>query len=437
MNRKTHLLPKLTIPNLLFAIVLLAARWLPAQGIPLNSPIPGSFGVNIHFTKPSSGEMKEIAAAGFHWVRMDLDWGGTEPAKGQYNFSAYDTLLGALAPFHIRPILILDYSNKFYDHGLSPYDAAGRQAFANWVAAAVSHFRGRGVVWEMYNEPNWKFWTPKPDVNNYIKLALKVGETIEETAPGETYIGPAGALIDLPFLKACFAAGLLNYWAAVSVHPYRQRIPESVAAPYAALRKLIREYAPRCKTVPIIAGEWGYPSTPNWFNMSDERQARMLAREFLVNVTEGIPVTIWYDWRDGDEASKSPDAHYGIVKSDYVASRDPVFTPKPAYRAAQTLAHFFDGFTFRKRIAVGTSSDYVLLFTQGSAARLAVWTTAEPHAVTIAGARGKFRVTGITGEKERGLRAHHHGLKVTLTHSPQYVAPSGTNGLERLLALAP
>lgn len=437
MNGETRSLPKFTIHYSLFIILLFAAR-MAAQGIPLNPPIPESFGVNIHFTTPAPGEMKEIAAAGFHWVRMDLNWAATEPVKGRYDFTAYDKLLAALAPYHIRPILILDYTNKFYDHGLSPYDAAGRQAFANWVAAAVIHFRGRGVVWEMYNEPNAKFWWPKPDVTNYIKLALKVGETIEETAPTETYIGPAGALIDLPFLKACFAAGLLNYWAAVSVHPYRQRIPESVSAPYAALRKLIRNYAPRGKAVPIIAGEWGYPSTANWFNMSDERQARMLAREFLVNLAEGVPITIWYDWGDGNEASEAADAHYGIVRSDYLAGRDPVLTPKPAYLAAQTLARFFDGFTFRKRLAAGNSTDYVLLFTSGKRARLAAWTTANPlHAVTIAGARGKFRVTGMTGEKERGLRAHRHGLKITLTHSPQYIEPRSANGFERLLAPAP
>lgn len=435
MQIEARLMRKFIIHYSLFIILLFVPRWLPAQGVPLNPTVPEGFGVNIHFTKPAPGEMKEIAAAGFRWVRMDFSWSETEREPGRYDFSAYDTLLAALAPHHIRPILILDYTNKFYDHGLSPYDDAGRQAFANWVAAAVTHFRGRGAVWEMYNEPNWHFWSPKPDVNNYIKLALKVGETIEETAPAETYIGPAGAVIDLPFLKACFAAGLLNYWAAVSVHPYRQRIPESVSASYSALRKLIAEYAPRGKTVPIIAGEWGYPSTPNWFNMSDERQARMLAREFLVNVAEGVPVTIWYDWCDGNEASKSSDAHYGIVKSDYAVSRDPVSTPKPAYLAAQTLAHFFEGFTFHKRIAVGNSSDYVLLFAQGNSARLAAWTTAKtPHAVMIAGARGKFSVTGMTGEKERRVRAHRHGLNITLTHSPQYIAPDRAGGLERLVS---
>ena len=35
---------------------------------------------------------------------------------------------------------------------------------------------GRGALWEMYNEPNISpFWRPKPNTDDYIKLALEVG----------------------------------------------------------------------------------------------------------------------------------------------------------------------------------------------------------------------------------------------------------------------
>ncbi len=419
--------------SLLF--LLLTARGLVAQGIPLNPPIPESLGVNIHFTSPRPGEMKELAGAGFHWVRMDFNWAQIEVEKGHYDFSAYDQLMASLDPYHIHPIFILDYTNKFYDHGLSPYDAAGRQAFANWVAAAVEHFQGRGVVWEMYNEPNWKFWSPKPNVQDYVKLALKVGETIREDSPGETYIGPAGATVDLRFLAWCFQAGLLNYWDGVSIHPYRQRVPETVIRPYYAVNWLIDKYEPRGKHIPIIAGEWGYPSTPNWFDMSDEGQARMLAREFLTNIAEGVPITIWYDWRDDGADPKDPNLHYGVVRNAYQPGGDPVYPPKPAYFASQTLTRFFSGYTFHKRLAVGGAEDYVLLFTRGRNYRLAAWTTSKvAHGVTIPGARDKFRVIGFEGAKMQGLRAHRGGLKINLSDAPQYLMPLNPSGLSRIVA---
>ncbi|MGH9404507.1 MAG: beta-1,4-xylanase [Terriglobia bacterium] len=425
------------MPWLLLALLMVTSCRLCAQGIPRNPPIPENLGVNIHFTDPQPGEMKELAAGGFRWVRMDLNWAGTETVKGQYNFSDYDRLFASLAPYNIWPILILDYTNRFYDRGLSPYDEAGRDAFANWVAAAVEHFRGRGAVWEMYNEPNWTFWSPKPNVADYIKLALKVGETIEETAPGETYIGPAGALIDMKFLKACFQAGLLNYWSAVSVHPYRQMKPETVIDAYGQLRKMIAADAPAGKRIPIIAGEWGYPSARSWMNLDEHGQGVMFAREMLTDIAEGVPVTIWYDWRDDGADPKVAGLHCGVVHNPYKAGGDPVYSPKPAYIAAQTLARFFAGAAFRKRIAVGGPDNFALLFTRGPDARLAVWTDgAGPRSVTIAGARGKFAVTSFLGAKLRPLRARRNALTIVLSNEPQYLAPEKVGGLARVADLA-
>ncbi len=187
--------------------------------------VPDGLGVNIHFTDPGAGEMEMLAGAGFRWVRMDFAWDATEREKCRYDFSAYDRLLATLDAYKIRAVLIFDYSNRHYDGGLSPASDEGRTAFARWAAAAARHFRNRGVLWEMYNEPNIGFWKPKPDAMQYVKLALAVGKALHEAEPGELFIGPASSEIALPFLEECFKGGLLDYWSAVSVHPYRQSGP--------------------------------------------------------------------------------------------------------------------------------------------------------------------------------------------------------------------
>ena len=106
-----------------------------------------------------------------------------------------------------------------------PPTKGGRHS--RWAAAAAKHFRGRGILWEMYNEPNIGFWKPKPDVKQYVKLAIEVGKTLREATPDELYIGPASSTIDMPFLEECFRSGLLEYWSAVSVHPYRESGPRN------------------------------------------------------------------------------------------------------------------------------------------------------------------------------------------------------------------
>jgi polysaccharide biosynthesis protein PslG len=214
----------------------------------------------------------------------------------------------------------------------------------------VQHFRGQGILWEMYNEPNIGFWKPKPNVEHYVKLALEVGRAVRAVAPDEKYIGPGTSQIDMTFLEACFRGGLLEYWCGVSVHPYRQKGPETAAAEYAALRRLIDRYAPG-KTIPILSGEWGYSAA--WKNYDETIQGKMLPRQWLVNLANDVPISIWYDWHDDGTDPKEAEHHFGTVSNAYHAGRAPVYDPKPAYRAAKTLTTLLSGFKLNKPLAVG------------------------------------------------------------------------------------
>ena len=273
----------LPLAGLLSACFLLCCHG-PADAAELPGPaVPDGLGVNIHFLDAKPGELEMLAQAGFRWIRMDFSWAATEREKGVYEFTAYDRLLASLDACHLRAVLILDYSNPHYDGGMSPASDAGRAAFAHWAAAAAGHFRNRGVLWEMYNEPNIiEFWRPKPDVKQYVKLAVAVGKALREATPGELYVGPASNQIDFPFLEQCFKGGLLDYWSGVSVHPYRPKDPETAAPAFARLRKLIDQYAPKGKTIPILSGEWGYSSA--WPKFDETKQGKMLPRQWLTNL---------------------------------------------------------------------------------------------------------------------------------------------------------
>jgi len=380
--------------------------------------IPEGIGVNIHFTSPRPGEMKMLADAGFRWIRMDFQWQGIEKQRGQYDFSAYDGLLSALEQYHIRAIFILDYGNHLYDDGTSPHSDDAVQAFARWAAASVKHFAGHGILWEMWNEPNGGFWHPKPDVNAYTKLALATGKAIREAEPGEAFIGPATSGIPLDFLEGCFRAGLLQYWTAVSVHPYRQNGPETAVPEYQKLRALIDRYAPAGKHIPIISGEWGYSAA--WKNFTEEKQGIMFSRELLTNLSYGIPLSILYDWHDDGTDPKEGEHHFGTVAYAYHEGRDPVYDEKPAYKAVKTLAGTLKGYRFSKRIETAGKDDYLLLFSRGKHVCLVAWTTGEPHALIIAAGKGSFRVLSHLGEEQSSVQADKGQLTVQLTGAPQY-----------------
>ncbi|MBC8030231.1 MAG: cellulase family glycosylhydrolase [Pyrinomonadaceae bacterium] len=384
------------------------------------SAIPEAVGVNIHFTNPDPGEVKMLAAAGFRWVRMDFVWKQTEVERGKYDFSTYDHLLKSLDEHHIRPLFILDYSNTLYDNDRAPYTAAGRRAFANWAAAAVQRYRGRGILWEIYNEPNTGFWTPQPKASDYIKLALEASKAIHQAAPGEQIIGPALWGMDFAFLEACLQSGLLNYWSAVSVHPYRKTYPETVVADYVRVRALIAKYVPAGKRVPIISSEWGYSSAS--VSIGEGTQAALLARQLLINQSQGIALSIWYDWQNDGENPREIEHHFGTVRPKYHAARDPIYDPKPAYHAVQTLTRMLHGYKFGERVPAGLD-DYLLKFHSNGDVRYAVWTVSSGvRSATIPLGPGIYRIVSHTGEVAVLKTVNDSGLLLNLTNAPQYIA---------------
>src|ERR1700682_6129773 len=395
--------------------------------------IPDGFGVNIEFTDPRPGEMKMLSEAGFRWVRMDLKWDLTEPAKGQYDFAPYDRLMSSIDQYGLHVLFILDYTNPAYDRGKPPHTDEARQAFARWALAAAKHFAGRGVIWETYNEPNIpQFGPPRPNVDDYVALAVTVGRAFREGAPGEKLIGPATSGIDFAFLEAAFKAGLLDYWSAVSVHPYRRSDPEAAASDYCRLRTMIKTYAPvrtgsdsnragAKQDIPIISSEWGYSSV--WSGSNDEMQGQLLARSWLTNAANDVSVSIWYDWRDDGSDAKEPEHHFGTVYNAYREGRESVFDPKPAYLAAKTLTSFFRGYRFEKRQNVGGDDDYVIIFRKGVDTRVAAWTSASrAHRVLIPLDPGKYSSVTHTGQNVAVVAADQKGLALTLTTAPVYIS---------------
>lgn len=420
------------------ALVLLLVLTLPASGcvrakscaFAAQSPsagaaIPDGFGVNIDFTDPRPGEVKMVAEAGFRWVRMDLKWDVTEKERGRYDFSAYDRLHAALEPHGIRTLFILDYGNPLYENGAPPRTEATRQAFARWAVAAAKHFANQGVVWEIYNEPNHSlFWPPQPKVEEYVALALVVGRAFRESVPGEKLIGPATSEIDFAFLESCFQAGLLEYWAAVSIHPYRRSDPETAAQDYCRLREMIKRYAGTGKTrdIPIIASEWGYSSA--WRELTEEKQAELLARSWLTNVANNISLSIWYDWHDDGLDPREAEHHFGTVFNRYYDNRDPVYDPKPAYLAVKTLTTFFSGYRFEQRFDAGSEADYVLAFRRGQDLRLAAWTTGRDHRVLVGLKAGRYTVSKHTGDPVGIITSEQKGLAIDLGTAPVYLRQS-------------
>ncbi len=414
----------------LLTVAVLATTQLRAADFP-DPVIPQGVGVNIHFTRGHEADLDLIAAAGIKFVRMDFSWSGTERRRGEYDWSAYDELTTNLEQRGLRALYILDYSNELYEETVvsrnpisgieqrgvaSPQHPESVAAFAHWAGAAAEHFAERRIIWEIWNEPNIHFWKPEPVAQQYATLALATAQAVRAADPRASLIGPATSRVPVDFLDEIFAAGLLTHFDAVSVHPYRPYHlgPESADADYTLLRSLIEKHAPTPakQSMPIISGEWGY-STYTDKGVSRETQAAFLVRQQLANLQAGVPLSIWYDWKDDGPDPAEREHNFGIVTHD--------LQPKLAYLALQTMTRELSGFRIEKRLATDSLSDWVLLLSRGPERKLAAWTTEESHPATIAGLNVST-ATAVAGDgTTAAVRPMSGTLSLTLEPLPTYV----------------
>lgn len=394
--------------------------------------IPAGVGVNIHFTRGHERDLDLIATAGFRFVRMDFTWEAIERRQGSYDWSAYDELTANLEKRGLRALYILDYSNRLYEKTVTvknrrtgkdfqataaPRHPQSVAAFARWAAAAAKHFRGRHILWEVWNEPNIGFWKPEPDVRQYANLLLATGKAIRRADPEATLVAPASSGFPWPFLEELFKAGALEYLDAVSVHPYRdfRKGPETAEEDFQKLRQLIARFAPADKKdLPILSGEWGYSTHTKGISL--DNQAAFLVRQQLCNLWQGIALSIWYDWKNDGEDPDENEHNFGTVYPD--------LRPKPSYLAVQTMTRQLDGFQIVRRIATPNADDY-LLWCQHPAGgwKLAAWTVGAPHDVAL-----DLEVKsgeGLTAVGIRGDRTSVRWVKgkawLRLSGEPQYV----------------
>lgn len=205
-------------------------------------------------------DIERVRALGANAVRFDLPWAQIERRAGEFDFSAYDSLLLRLQAAGLRAYLILDYGNLLYTPTIKtgPADPAQRAAFCRFVEASARHYGGRGFIWEVWNEPDADhFWEPRANAADYVELARRAASILRREAPGDPIVLPAAAGFNWPFLEACFRAGLLDLADGVSVHPYRPGPPETVAKDWAKLRALVKRFHPH-RHIELICGEWGY-----------------------------------------------------------------------------------------------------------------------------------------------------------------------------------
>lgn len=318
---------------------------LAAPAVLAGVPVPGvdlsPWGSQIVW--PVDGQLNtyldHLASAHVGTARSDLIWWGLcEDPVGTFEFVSpnvpgwsgwnADNWLSQLEARGIEPYALLAYGHGALSGDAGPNTAQERSDWGDYAVACAARYAGRIDIWEIYNEPNLaQFWGAAPSAADYTALVAHAAPRLRAADPEAIIVGGAVSGIDMPYLTACFDAGLLAHIDKLSIHPYRTTYPESANSEYAALRALMDTY-PNGPSVEIWTGEWGYNAAFTELGATpaarEEGQARVLTRMMLNNLSQGIEMSIWFSvhgWDPLEDWGLTPWSSAGTARAAHTAFR--------------------------------------------------------------------------------------------------------------------
>jgi hypothetical protein len=341
------------------AILAVAASLLafaPAAGATVPA---GYYGINAQyvFITPQSGwnkQLNAIAASGLDMVRTDVRWSAAEPDKPSgpggsghhYDWSLFDSIVGALAQHNLRWLPTLGYPPPWAQ--VDPTDigsvmAPGRERDFLAFARALARRYGRGgsfwsshqsipyvpvTEYELWNEPNViYYWNPQTKApEDYADLFMDSSAVIKAVDPsakilvgGLALVNPPLAADDIAFVHRMYAhrPELRSEIQIFGLHPYQETV-------YWTFRRFARFRQALDLTVgrrmPIAVTELGYTTT----KVSDAERGDELSQ-----LTEEIPRSgcdiydfMPYAWLSPEQDPDDPEQWFGIWNADG--------TPKPS-----------------------------------------------------------------------------------------------------------
>ncbi len=291
---------------------------------------------------------------GVKHARVQTGWCRCEREPGIFDFAWLDRIVDKLLSQGVQPWFNLGYGNIHHTGATEP-DAVGwapihseseKTAWTAYVAALVQHFRGRVTHYEIWNEPDINpFWIGGPDPLKYMALVKLTAAVIRRHDPAARIIGGATAGgTNLMQVECYLKEGLADLIDVYSYHRYHVHPELHRADEVAALRASLNAHGGG--HIQLWQAESGCPSVPSATQalanvpVSEELQARVLARSLLSDLIHGLDYTSYFHLSDfkfyyRNGFCEKPN-FFGLLTFD-----DPPRC-KSAYRVMQNICALFD-----------------------------------------------------------------------------------------------
>lgn len=292
------------------------------------SALPAKFWGAVPQSTPSEEHIQRLKRGGVKTMRVPIDWGGVQQGgkTAPFNFAGTDVIVERAAKANIELLPFLTGApswaipNVFVPGDRNakaparlPASGPAASYWKKFVAAAVARYGTTGSfwadnpglpkrpvkVWQIWNEPNFKYFIAHPNPAEYgrlVKLSYTAIKTVDPSAQillGGLFAEPKGCVKEArpkspcatDFLEAMYkkTPGIKSKFNAVALHPYSNTYQE-VGPRIEAFRQVLAKNKDAAKGLWITELSWSSqpPTGGNTFAKGEAGQARQLKGAFTL-----------------------------------------------------------------------------------------------------------------------------------------------------------
>ncbi len=228
---------------------------------PTASALPTDFWGVVPQGPPSVEQLQRLKRGGVDSMRIPISWASVQPVKGgAWNWSDADTLIKTAAAARLdvlpflssAPVWAVPIDRRFGSSAFLPVRTGVQRAgWKKFVAQAVLRYGPNGTfwsenptlpqkpirVWQIWNEPNFKYFVARPNPAEYGKLVTLSSAAIKAVDPGAQVVlgglfarpieatfhkNPPQAYFASDFLEQMYKStpGIKSKFQGYALHPY-------------------------------------------------------------------------------------------------------------------------------------------------------------------------------------------------------------------------
>jgi hypothetical protein len=240
-----------------FAVSVFGALALASSA----AALPANFWGVVPQLPPSAEALQRLKRGGVDSIRVPVSWGSVQPERGgPWNWSDADTLFRAAATARLEIFPFLSTAPGWAvptdprtasSRYLPVRNGKQRSGWTRFVTEAIRRYGPRGSfwrenpelprrtvhIWQIWNEPNFKYFVARPDPAEYGKLvnltyaAAKAADPRAKLVLGGLFARPIEATLHVRPPQAYFAStflqqmyrstpGIKSKFQGVALHPY-------------------------------------------------------------------------------------------------------------------------------------------------------------------------------------------------------------------------